>query len=292
MVENMRKFIKKRLFKIILLTVLIFGIVNHYNFQSVDSSLKIHFIDVGQGNGILIEEDGHYMIIDGGDRQYSSKMVSYLKKKKVKELEYILVSHYDSDHLNGIVGAMNVFSYKNVIAPEYEGDSRVYRSYIGKIKEDKVEVIYPEVGDTYQLGESEFTIISPVGTEYSDVNDYSVGIRLVHGENSFIIGGDAGHISEREMVEADLYLESDVYLANHHGSNGSSLQVFIDEIKPRYVVFSCGKDNSYGHPGEKAMERIKNWSPKIYRTDMQGDIIVTSDGKSLEWNVEPWNEKN
>lgn len=250
-------------------------------------ALTVTFLDVGQGNAVLVEQDGEYMLIDGGDREYSSFVVSYLKEQGVDELEYVIASHYDADHLNGIVGALNVFPCKLVLGPDDTADSRVYESFLDVIEEKDIELVYPAVGDTYTLGDAEFTVVCPDSYDASDANDNSVGVRLTYGETSFLICGDAGTGVERRMLESGITLDSDVYLASHHGSSGSSSLEFLQAVNPQTVVISVGFDNSYGHPTAEVLENIKTIGAILYRTDLQGTLVAVSDGSAVTWNVSP-----
>lgn len=253
----------------------------------VNGDLTVTFLDVGQGNATLVENDGKYMLIDGGDREYSSFVVSYLKNEGVEELEYVISSHYDADHLNGVVGVLHAFPCKTILAADYVTDTRVYDSFCEIVTEQDIKLVYPSVGDVYEFGDAEFTIVCPDEYDYADVNDNSVGIRLVYGENSFLICGDAGEKSEVAMLASGVPLNSDVYLASHHGSDGSSSTEFLEAVMPETVVFSVGEGNSYGHPSERVLNSVAEIGAEVYRTDLQGTIRVTSDGHKLSWNVEP-----
>ena len=249
--------------------------------------LTVTFMDVGQGNAVLVENDGAYMLIDGGDRDYASYVVSYLKKQGVEELEYVISSHYDADHLNGVVGVLNAFPCEKLLAADYTTDTKVYESLLAVIDEKDINVEYPDMGEVYSFGEAEFTIVCPDAYDYDDANDNSIGILLVHGDNSFLICGDAGEKVENVMVHSGLKMDADVYLASHHGSAGSSSEEFLRAVAPEAVVISAGLGNSYGHPTKRVMESVEKIGADIYRTDLQGEIIVTSDGSQLSWNVEP-----
>lgn len=255
--------------------------------DEVNGELVVTFLDVGQGNATLIENDGKYMLIDGGDREYSSFVVSYLKRAGVEELEYVIASHYDADHLNGVVGVLHAFPCETVLAADYDTDTRVYDAFCEVVTERDIELIYPSVGTVYTFGDAEFTIVCPDNYSYADVNDNSVGIRLVHGKNSFLICGDAGEKSERAMLDGGVLLDADVYLASHHGSDSSSSGEFLAAITPEAVVFSVGADNSYGHPSQRVLSDVAEIGADVYRTDLQGTICVTSDGQSLSWSVKP-----
>ena len=251
--------------------------------QTPDGTLSVTFLDVGQGNAVLVEQSGAYMLIDGGNRDYSSFVVSYLKEQGVEELAYVIASHYDADHLNGVVGALHAFSCGQVLAPDYVTDTRVYESFERVIKEQDIALAYPAVGDTYTLGDASFTVVCPKAYDPKEDNDNSVGIRLVYGDTSFLICGDA---EEQAMLDSGVTLESDVYLASHHGSEGSSSEAFMRAVSPSAVVISAGAGNSYGHPTRTVLDRVKACGAALYRTDLQGTITVTSDGTSLSWSVD------
>ena len=246
--------------------------------QTPDGTLSVTFLDVGQGNAVLVEQGGVYMLIDGGNRDYSSFVVSYLKEQGVEKLAYVIASHYDADHLNGVVGALHAFSCGQVLAPDYVTDTRVYESFERVITEQDIALAYPAVGDTYTLGDASFTVVCPKAYDPKEDNDNSVGIRLVYGDTSFLICGDAGKAEEQAMLDSGVTLESDVYLASHHGSDGSSTEAFMRA--------SAGAGNSYGHPTRTVLDRVKACGAALYRTDLQGTITVTSDGTSLSWSVD------
>ena len=197
----------------------------------------------------------------------------------------MIASHYDADHLNGVVGALHAFSCGQVLAPDYVTDTRVYESFERVIKEQDIALAYPAVGDTYTLGDASFTVVCPEVYDPKEDNDNSVGIRLVYGNTSFLICGDAGKAEEQAMLDSGVTLDSDVYLASHHGSEGSSSEAFMRAVSPTAVVVSAGAGNSYGHPTRTVLDRVKACGAALYRTDLQGTITVTSDGTSLSWRT-------
>lgn len=259
--------------------------------SQAEGELTVTFLDVGQGNAVLVQSGGEAMLIDGGDREYSSFVVSGLKNAGVTELSYAVASHYDADHLNGIVGALHAFPCEEVLAADYVTDTRVYESFCEVIAEQGIELVYPKAGEVYEIGDASFTVVCPDSYDHADANDNSVGIRLVHGANSFLICGDAGEASEEAMLKSGVVLDSDVYLASHHGSDGSSSAEFLEAVSPEAVVISVGKDNQYGHPSARVLDDAAAVGAEIYRTDLQGTITVTSDGEQLFWNTEPAAEK-
>ena len=254
---------------------------------ALSSYTRLHFIDVGQGLSVLIESDGHFMLFDGGDRKASSLVVSYLQDQGVETLDYVIASHYDADHLNGVVGALNAFQVSQVLAPDYETDTKVFQSFQSVIKEKKIPLSHPAPGDSFTLGNASFTVLAPQDRSYQNANDYSVAVRLTAGDMSFLITGDAEVESEAEMVRSGLPLESTVYVAGHHGSASSSSWDLLQKAVPEYAVISCGAGNSYGHPHVETMEKLEAMEIPVFRTDKQGTVTVTTDGASLTWSAEP-----
>ena len=258
--------------------------------SSIKGECNVWVLDVGQGSSTLVESDGEYMLIDGGDSDKSSYLASYLKKKEITNFKYVIATHYDADHLNGVVGALNVFDVENVICPEYTTTTRVYNSFISIMDNKKINRIQPIVGETYSLGRGEFTIIAPNSTGYSNVNDYSVGIRFKYNNKSFLVAGDATNISEEEIVNNSIDINSDVYIVNHHGSSGSSSSEFLNKIDPEYAVISAGKGNAYGHPAYKTLEKLNKIGAKIYRTDIEGEIEFSFTEKEIQFNKDSYNK--
>lgn len=250
-------------------------------------SLTMDVIDVGQGLSLLFESDGQYLLYDGGDRDNSSKVVSFLKRKDVQSLEYIIISHYDADHLNGVVGALNVFDIKHVIGPDYSTDTRVYQSFVDILSKKNLEKISPSVGETYTFGSAFFTVLAPNRSLYGDENDYSVSIRIDCGDQSIMVTGDATASSESEMLVNGQDLDAEILIVGHHGSEGSTSEAFFDKVSPVMAVISCGKDNIYLHPSQRVMELLEGKQIPVYRTDKQGDLDFILDGKDIQCSAKP-----
>ncbi len=263
--------------------------------QVFAEGFSFHVLDVGQGLCVVFESEGHYMLYDGGGSAKSSFVVSYLKKHEISQFDYIVASHYDADHVSGLVGVLYNFPCSIFLGPDYETDTEIYKSLQNALSSEGIVVTHPKQGDTYRLGPEDsgvsFQFVTPdsLSVDPNNDNDYSIGIRLLYKdsngkEESLIVCGDAGWTSETYMVFSDeegiITLDSDIYIASHHGSSNSSSVDFLSAVTPEYVIISCGADNTYGHPAEETLTRLMDVGCKLYRTDKQGTIdgICTEEG--------------
>lgn len=254
--------------------------------SAFSDELIVRFLDVGQGNATLLQQGDAFILIDGGDREYSSFVVSYLKKLGVEKLEYVIVSHYDADHLNGVIGVLNAFACNRVLAPDYETDTKIYQSFLEIVKEKNITVEYPEYDDTYTFGKSTIRVVGPVSYGYAEGNSNSLGVRISYKDNSFLICGDCTQESEQDILYTGIDVESDVFVANHHGSRYSNCQEFLEAVNPKAVVISCGRNNSYKHPEATVLLEIQKLGANLYRTDLQGSITAVSDGSTITFENE------
>ena len=256
-----------------------------------EAPFRMTVLDVGQGLSVFIEADGQTMLYDGGDRNASSFVVSYLEQEDLEKLNYVTISHYDADHLNGIVGVLNHFPVEQVLAPDYSAKSAIFKSYQKVLAEKSLTPIHPAVGDTFELGQASFTVLGPTVIVPDSGNNNSLAIRITYGNTSFLLTGDAEHEEEEDICQSwGRFLLSDVYVAGHHGSGSSTSWSLLENAIPEYTIISCGKGNSYGHPHDTVMERLESMEIPVYRTDIQGTISVASDGENLIWSQEPCND--
>ena len=259
--------------------------------------LKIHFLDVGQGACALIESDGHYMLIDGGGRDSSSFTVSYLAQLGIEKFDYMVATHFDEDHIAGLIGVFNKFAVETVLEPSYETDTSIYKSFKEAENNSKAKVIIPEPGEEYTLGDAKFTVLAPkkpendtdqeTASEDLKENNQSICILLKNGDNKVLFTGDAEQEEEQYLVDSGRDIRADVYLVGHHGSGSSTSELLLDAVQPEYAVISCGTGNDYGHPVQEVLDRLWDKDVAVFRTDEQGNIIMTSDGETITWNAEP-----
>ncbi len=258
--------------------------------EPLGHDVKVHFIDVGQGLSVLIQSDDKSLIYDGGGKGASRKVVSYLKEQNIDTIDYLISSHYDEDHVSGLIGCLNAFSVNNVIGADYVHDSKLYHSFMDAVSAQDLEVQHPAVGETFDLGTSQFTILAPKNIKPDESNDNSIAIKITCGDNNFILTGDAEHGSEKDMIQSGIDLSCDVLCLGHHGSANSTSWDFLEKTVPEFAVISCGADNQYSHPDKDTLDKLSSMDISLFRTDKQGSVIAESDGTSITWNVEPCND--
>lgn len=250
---------------------------------TINSYFKITFLDVGQADAALIECDDKYMLIDGGNRGDSDLIYTVLKNKNIKHLDLVVGTHAHEDHIGGLSGALNYATAELILCSTTSYDSTVFSNF-KKYSDKNDGIIVPKVGDTYYLGSAKILILGVNST--SDANNSSIVLKIVYGNTAFLFTGDAEREAEQVILNKGYDLSADVIKVGHHGSDTSSIYPFIREVMPDYAVISVGKDNSYGHPHDNTLSRFKDAGSKIYRTDLQGDIICTSNGNNITFKTE------
>lgn len=254
-----------------------------------ETTMAVHFIDVGQGLAVLVQSAGQNLLYDGGDQSHAGQVVSYLQQQNVQNLDYLISSHYDEDHLGGLVDCISTFSVSHVFGSDYIHDSDLFRTFMNTATGNAITVEYPAVGDTFDFGTGSFTVLAPNGISQNS-NDNSVVIKLENGSTSFIFTGDAEETSEQDMISTGRNLDCDVLCIGHHGSASSTTWDFLEASSPAYAVISCGTDNQYHHPSAETMGRLSDMGIPVFRTDKQGTITAVSDGTSLSWTQSPCND--
>ena len=262
------------------------GITDNNN-SKVTGNLKVHFIDVGQADSILIQQGDHNMLIDAGNNSDSDLVSNYLKNQGVSKLDYVIGTHPHEDHIGGLDVVVKNFSIDKILLPKVTSTTTTFKDLVTSINNKRMNITTPKVGTSYNLGGATWTILAPNSNAYEDINNHSIVIHLKYGNNSFMFTGDAESISEEEILQKQLDIKSDVLKVGHHGSSSSTSNSFLNKVNPKYAIVSVGKDNDYGHPHKPTMERLKSKRITVYRTDECGTIIATSDGTTITFNTKP-----
>lgn len=248
--------------------------------------LKVHFIDVGQGDGILLESKGEFVLIDAGEKEYGDTVLKYIKKRNAKSLKYVIATHPHSDHIGGLAKVINGIDTENFITVETDQSTRTWLNVLKAVDKNDVNYIDAEVGSTYSFGEASFTILAPLSDNYNGYNNYSVVTMVECGDIRFLMTGDAEKESEKEMLEAKEDLRADVLKLGHHGSSTSSTAAFLKAVNPAYAIISCGKNNDYGHPHKETIKKLKLMGCTYLRTDTMGTIVAATDGEHLSFSTD------
>ncbi len=258
--------------------------------QGTDSNFQVHYIDVGQGDCSLIVCDGKTMLIDAGENGHETTVINYLRSLGVEKLDYIIASHQHSDHIGGLPEVIDEFGMDTIIMPRLTEaqtpTNSTYTAFLKAIQASDAKVISSKVGASYTLGSATFDILGPVSNDAEDINNMSVVVKLTYGEKTFLFTGDAEKEEEREILATGADLDCDVLKVGHHGSGTSSGTNFLDAVTPEICVIQVGTGNDYGHPHDNIVERLMKYSEEIYRTDICGSIVISSDGKNLDITYE------
>jgi competence protein ComEC len=247
--------------------------------------MKVHYINVGQGDAIYIKAPyGEDILIDAGDEAYGKTVVDYLKKQGVKDIEHLIATHPDSDHIGGMDDVLNAFPVKKLY---YPGDTtkttRAYNNFISNAKKEKgcsLEYSSQKI-NSRNLGIKGVTAkFVQNNKDYKDVNDDSIVLFVDYNNSEFLFTGDLATESEKDMVSKKLIPDVDVLKVAHHGSKYASSTDFLKKATPQYSVISVGKNN-YGHPTSEAVNRLKSAKSTIYRTDKNGNVVFTTDGNKI-----------
>ncbi len=249
-----------------------------------EGSFSLVTLDVGQGLCVFVESDGKTMLYDGGGRSHSSKVVSFLKQRGVTELDLLFASHYDEDHIAGLIGVLKSTDVRTAVIPEYEADTSICRSFLEAVK-GADETVYAAAGESFVLGETTVELLYACTGNEKNENDRSTVIRISRASFSGIITGDAESDVEKKLILSGARLDSTLYIAGHHGSRYSSTPEFVRRIEPEIAFISVGEDNEYGHPAEDTLDILNENGASIYRTDIEGDIYLSIDGGEYSVNT-------
>lgn len=285
------KFIKITLKKVLAFFIIISILFNFYNFIKDTNRLKIYFIDVGQGDStLIISPKGKKILIDGGgNEEYDigkNVLIPYLLSKKINKIDYIIISHFDTDHVDGLLTVMKELRAEKVIISRQAKNCENYEKFINIVSKKNIDVTIVEKGSRINIEKNlDIDILWPNSNNIISeniLNNNSIVCKLKYNNFSMLFTGDIEEIAEKQILKESLKtndLNVDILKVGHHGSNTSSTQRFIEKVNPKIALIGVGENNKFGHPNQEVINRLETIGAKIYRTDLMGEIVVIVDNK-------------
>ena len=246
------------------------------------SNLKIYFVDVGQADCILINDNNEYGLIDAGNNEDGEKIVKYFKDLGITKFKYVFGTHAHEDHIGGMDNIIENFQIEHFYMPDTITTTRTFEEVLDALEEKNIAFETPEEDENLTFSDTVFKVLH-VGKDKRDLNDTSIVLKLTYKNTSYLFMGDATSSVEKAILDKDI--KSDVLKVGHHGSQYSSTISFLKKVSPKYAIIEVGKNNSYNHPKEVTLKKLEDLGTKIYRTDEDGTIILTSDGENMSFET-------
>ena len=259
--------------------------VDKSEFVASEDEIIAHFIDVGQGDANFIElPNGDTMLIDAGISSSGEVIVEYIEDLGYTDIDYVVATHPHADHIGGMAEVIEAFDIGAIYMPKALSTSKTYENLLETIDEKELKIYTARSGvSVLEEDDLEIFMLAPVQETYSNLNNYSIVLKITYGDTSFLYTGDA-ETESLEEITGDLH--ADVLKVGHHGSDTSTTKDFLDQVSPSYAIISVGEGNSYGHPSRTTLNLLESIHAKIYRTDLNGTIVVRSDGVNITVDTE------
>ena len=292
----MRK-IKQTVGKVLLIILLIISyqkVINYLEKENKQESIKIEerinvdnypfqiqFIDVGEADCILINNNKQYALIDAGNNKDGNKLVSYFKSIGIEKFQYVIGTHAHEDHIGGMDNIIRNFEIKNFYMPNVEVDMITYQEIKKELQKKNILYETPKLDNTLTLSNAKIKVLS-IGDDKEDINSTSIVLKVTYQNTSYLLMADATSDVEQKILNKNI--QSDLIKIGHHGSNHSSSATFLNKVKPKYAIISVGTPNDYGFPKKVTLDKLERIGANILRTDELGTIIASSDGNNIYFN--------
>lgn len=244
--------------------------------------LNVYFLDVGQADSILLENDHHYMLIDAGNNEDGAKLVTYFKNLGITKFDYVIGTHAHEDHIGGMDDIIKNFEIGTFYMPDVITTTKTFEDVLDALEQKQIAFETPNVAQTFNFNNTSVTTLSVTDNE-KDLNNTSIVLKVKYKNTSFLFTGDMESKIESQILTQNI--KSNVLKVGHHGSRYSTSKAFLEKVSPTYAVISVGKNNTYNHPNEETLERLQAKNIKVYRTDQNGTIIASSNGTIITFST-------
>lgn len=285
--------VKRKIIIVLIIFVFLLALVGCGSISSnltQHGQLKVHFLDVGQADSILVQfPNGQNMLVDAGNNDDGNMVVKYLKRANVSKVDFLVGTHPHEDHIGGLDNVIRSFDIGNIYMPRVTHTTKTYEDVMKAVQSKKLKITPAKAGlEIINIDNLNVSIIAPHSASYKDLNNYSAVINVVYGQVSFLLTGDAEEQSEFEMLASSVVSpKADVLKIGHHGSSSATSNAFLKIVNPKYAVISVGGGNDYGHPHKETLKKLRGI--QVFRTDLNGTIIFTTDGKEINVSTEKSN---
>ena len=282
--------LKYKIRDIFLILIIVIGIILYNNYKPNNKielrkdnivskeNFSIHFIDVGEGDSMIINSNNEFVLIDTGKYEYKDKLLNYINNLGIEEFKYVFGTHYHEDHIGTMPTIIRNYKVDRFFMPDTPNNNKCYELTLKELNKKNITYETPNIDDEYKLNDTTIKVIH-IDKNIEEINDTSIVLKVAYKNNSFLLTGDATKNVELELLDKDI--KSDLLKVSHHGSNDASSAQFLTKVKPSYAVISVGKDNEYHHPHQITLDKLEKINSKIFRTDLNGNIVAYSNGDNI-----------
>lgn len=259
-------------------------LIKNYSTQKINPHLMyVHYINVDQGDSMLIQVNNKNILIDSGPKSGKKHLINFLNTHKISTLDYVIATHPHDDHIGNMASVINTYKVKSFYAPKVYSSTKSFEMMVDALMTHNLKIIPIARGcSTIDLGSDTCVeVFSPINESYDNENNYSPVMKITFGNTSFLFTGDAETEVENALLSLNDNLQCNVLKIGHHGSSSSTSELFLKEVNPEYAVISVGRNNMYGHPNKDILSRLKQSGINIFRTDLKNNITFISDKNKI-----------